>query len=392
MLNIILWIILALIVFFIIVLFHEFWHFIFARIFWVKVDEFGIWIPPKIKDIYTDKKWTVYSLNALPIWWFVKLKWENFDAGEAEWKDSLVNKPVWQQIIVVLAWIFMNLVLAFLIFAFLFNVWVKPIALNEKFETRTETKLIPSRAQAIKSWLLVQKINFLPLEWTPASNAWIKDLDVLISINWKTFSKVEDVKKFIGESKEVLNMKISREWKEISLSVAPKDWKIWTYILPDYIDPNFTYKYWFFESIKEWAIETKNQFFLWYEILWWLWKKIFAPTNDKERTEAVENLWWPIAIWDLFVKMVENNVGYAFILIIWALISINLWFFNLIPFPALDWWRAFLLIINKIWTFLFWKKFVWWKMENLVHIVWFSCLIILSLLIAFKDVLKIVHN
>ncbi|MDD3120181.1 MAG: site-2 protease family protein [Candidatus Gracilibacteria bacterium] len=392
MLNIILGIILALIVFFIIVLFHEFGHFIFARIFGVKVDEFGIGIPPKIKDIYTDKKGTVYTLNALPIGGFVKLKGENFDAGEAEGKDSLVNKPVWQQIIVVLAGIFMNLVLAFLIFAFLFNVGVKPIALNEKFETRTETKLIPSRAQAIKSGLLVQKINFLPLEGTPASNAGIKDLDVLISINGKTFSKVEDVKKFIGESKEVLNMKISREGKEISLSVAPKDGKIGTYILPDYIDPNFTYKYGFFESIKEGAIETKNQFFLGYEILGWLGKKIFAPTNDKERTEAVENLGGPIAIGDLFVKMVENNVGYAFILIIGALISINLGFFNLIPFPALDGGRAFLLIINKIGTFLFGKKFVGGKMENLVHIVGFSCLIILSLLIAFKDVLKIVHN
>lgn len=73
----ILWIITAIIIFWIIVLIHEWWHFASARFFWVKVEEFWLWIPPRAKKLFTDKKWTLYSLNWLPIWGFVRLAWEN---------------------------------------------------------------------------------------------------------------------------------------------------------------------------------------------------------------------------------------------------------------------------------------------------------------------------
>ncbi len=76
---IVIWIIVAIIVFSIIILIHEYGHFKASRIFWVKVEEFWLWIPPKAKEIFTDKKWTKYTLNWLPLWWFVKLKWENLN-------------------------------------------------------------------------------------------------------------------------------------------------------------------------------------------------------------------------------------------------------------------------------------------------------------------------
>ncbi len=67
-------ILLALLVFFIVVFLHEMGHFLVARWSGVKVLEFGIGIPPRLKRIFRDKKGTDWTLNWLPIGGFVRLK------------------------------------------------------------------------------------------------------------------------------------------------------------------------------------------------------------------------------------------------------------------------------------------------------------------------------
>jgi len=60
-------ILLALFVFFIVVFIHEMGHFLVSRWSGVKVLEFGIGIPPRLKKIFRDKKGTEWTLNWLPI-------------------------------------------------------------------------------------------------------------------------------------------------------------------------------------------------------------------------------------------------------------------------------------------------------------------------------------
>jgi regulator of sigma E protease len=67
-------ILLALFVFFVVVFLHELGHFMVARWSGVKVLEFGIGIPPRLKKIFRDKKGTEWTLNWLPIGGFVRLK------------------------------------------------------------------------------------------------------------------------------------------------------------------------------------------------------------------------------------------------------------------------------------------------------------------------------
>ena len=74
--TILLGIILALLIFSLIVFFHELGHFSMAKKFGVRVDEFGIGIPPRAKEVWKDKSGTVYTLNWLPIGGFVKMKGE----------------------------------------------------------------------------------------------------------------------------------------------------------------------------------------------------------------------------------------------------------------------------------------------------------------------------
>ena len=71
--SIFLGILLAIFVFLLIVLIHEFGHFITARLTGMKVEEFGFGIPPKVAKIYTDKHGTDFTWNLLPIGGFVRI-------------------------------------------------------------------------------------------------------------------------------------------------------------------------------------------------------------------------------------------------------------------------------------------------------------------------------
>jgi regulator of sigma E protease len=97
----------------VLVLVHEFGHFVTARLFRVRVLEFGVGFPPRAR-ILRDVGETVYTLNWLPIGGFVKLEGE--DGDEAEDPRSFAAQRTWKKLAILLAGVVMNLVLAFVIF------------------------------------------------------------------------------------------------------------------------------------------------------------------------------------------------------------------------------------------------------------------------------------
>ncbi len=450
---IIIWIIVSIILFSVIVMVHELWHFSTARFFWVKVEEFGLGIPPRAKKIFIDKKWTLYSLNWLPIWWFVKLTWEmpnsfliynknkelytneNLEKALADWIEvydsenikissndrqiileklkensasyNLMNKPAWQQSIIILAWVFMNFLLASIIFSILFFIWVKPIWVNTKIETNLELKLIPTYEQAIESWIIIKKEGLVvsPVKWSIAEKAGLKDWDVfkwiinsdwweinikdskeLIKIIWNSANK--ELTFVIIRNSEILNIKIIPssniiDWKNV--------WKIGSYIWENVeLNKNFEYKFNLIDSIKYWTLETYNQSLLTLKWLSILLKKIVNPETPKERTEAISEVSWPIWI----VDFVSNSLSawLTFLFILWAVISINLWVFNLLPIPALDWWRFIFITLNGLIKKIFWRKAINEKVESLIHVWFFIILIALSIIIAYNDINKIISQ
>ncbi len=94
----------------ILVLIHEFGHFLAAKAFGIKVLEFGIGFPPKAKTLFT-KGDTEYTLNWLPIGGFVRL------LGEEDPTDprSLAAAPRWQRLTVMGAGVMMNFALAIIL-------------------------------------------------------------------------------------------------------------------------------------------------------------------------------------------------------------------------------------------------------------------------------------
>jgi regulator of sigma E protease len=436
------WIIVAFTIFSIIVLVHEFWHFKAARLFWVKVEEFGLWIPPRIKKIWKDKKWTIYTLNYIPLWGFVKLSWElpiNINLYDKKWKlynykslkkrikqwlsiydkrnnklsqkeinevkkiiqqkespFNLNKKPAWQQIIIILAGVFMNFLFSFIIFSILFFVWVKPIWINTKIETNLNTKLIPTYSQAINSGLLIQDswVIVSPIKWSIAKQAWLKEFDVITSINWENILNTKDlINKISNNKNKEIEIKGFRQDKDNTFKlklIVGENWKIWSYIWENIkLNTNFKYKYSLLESIKYWFLETYNESLLTLKALWNLLEKVINPKDNKERQEVIKEVSWPIWL----INFISNSLsaGFIFLLILSAIISLNLWVFNLLPIPALDWGRFIFIILNSILQKIFWRN-INQNIEAIIHAIFFISLIALSLVIGYNDIIKIINN
>ena len=106
-------ILLFIIILAVLILAHEFGHFIVAKKSGIRVDEFGIGFPPKLYG----KKFgeTEYTINALPLGGFVKIFGENPDEENTNGPDrarSFVHKPKIIQAAVLVAGVFFNLLLA----------------------------------------------------------------------------------------------------------------------------------------------------------------------------------------------------------------------------------------------------------------------------------------
>ncbi|CAN5577325.1 RIP metalloprotease RseP [soil metagenome] len=108
----------------VLVVIHEFGHFIVARRAGVTVHEFGVGFPPRAAVLGRDKHGTEYTLNWLPLGGFVRLEGEEGDSDDPR---SFVRQRLRTRLTILLAGVAMNFVLAVLIFTFIAAV-ADPIA------------------------------------------------------------------------------------------------------------------------------------------------------------------------------------------------------------------------------------------------------------------------
>jgi len=111
-------VLLLLVILVVLVVVHEFGHFLAARRAGVRVHEFGIGFPPRAKVLHDDGE-TIYTLNWLPIGGFVRLEGEEGDSDDPR---AFVRQGLGRRIVILLAGVTMNFLIAFLIFTFIAGV------------------------------------------------------------------------------------------------------------------------------------------------------------------------------------------------------------------------------------------------------------------------------
>lgn len=161
-------ILLFFLVLFVLILVHEWGHFIVAKKTGMRVDEFGIGFPPKLFGV--KKGETEYSFNALPIGGFVRIFGENYEdkgqltpAEEADRKRGFTARPKWAQALVLVAGVTMNIVFAWFLFSLTFFLGV-PTAVDESVATDSAELYVAnvmenSPATALPAGAVIQEVT-----------------------------------------------------------------------------------------------------------------------------------------------------------------------------------------------------------------------------------------
>ncbi len=445
-------ILISIIMFSVIVILHEYGHYKSARLFWIHIEEFGLWIPPRAKKLWKNKHGTLFSLNWIPLWGFVRISWESELLLQYFWKtkkplshswilkkisswEDLFNKK-WEKIkvqerkllqarllsqrpgenfyekhifarsIVLLAGVVMNFLLAIVIFSSLFILWVKPVWINTYIDTSIPSKLIPSLDTAIENWLITKSDGIIlsPLAWSISEESWILPWDILLRVDEKGIESIKYLQEYIANNEEKeLTFYINRNTEcpaestslncpiieYLNIKITPnKDGKIGTYLSENLLVDQ----------------DFEYKYSLWESIKYWAYETyaqirltlswlslLLKNIFNPETPEEREQALDSVA-WPIgIVSVITQSLewGIMLLFILAWVISINLWVFNLLPIPALDGGRLLLLWIRSAIDKVFWKTALSWAVENLVHVMFFLILIALSILIAYNDIIRI---
>ena len=361
----------------VLVLVHELGHFLAARFFGVKAEEFGFGFPPRIFGAQktkagwhwvwggreltaeeTERPGTVYSLNWLPLGGFVKIKGENGE-GKNE-TDSFGHKAIWKRLIILSAGVLMNVILAFVLFSV--NLLAGAPQLLDS---------LPQGAVIHDQHLEVMQV----LPDTPAKAAGVQFGDIIVSIDGQTFAQVGDLQQFVADHANIaLTYNLLRGKDTVMKNITPK-------VLSDTgkagigieIGEIGTVSYPWYAAIANGAKST------WYSLeaivvgLYDLIRDLFIGKGVSSQVAG------PVGIATMTGQMAA--LGWNYLLQFMAMLSLNLAIINFLPIPALDGGRVVFLIVEKIR-----KKPVRQELEALLHNIFFALLMILVVAITWHDV------
>lgn len=320
----------------ILILGHEWGHFIAAKLLNIKVDEFGVGFPPKL----VSKKWgeTEYSFNLLPFGGFVKIHGEDESSKVEDSKRSFGVQPFWKKAVVMSAGVLMNFVIGWFAFS---------------------TVLM----MGIPTGVQIQSIA--PL--SPAAEAGFMVGEIITG-----FESGEEFSNFVNENKgkEIL-INDKRVTPRIEVPEGEGSLGI-SYVFNEKASPGII------ESVVVgfksalstlWAIFAALGGFLW---------GIFTGNFS-----VLQEVSGPVGV---FVVVKEaTQLGLIYLIQLLGLISLNLAVLNTIPFPALDGGRLLFTSLQK----LFGKRIFHKRLELVVNVAGFIFLISLMILVTIKDIISL---
>lgn len=198
--TILLTIIIFLLIFSVLVIIHELGHFLVARKAGIKVEEFGFGLPPRIWGV--KKGETLYSLNAIPFGGFVRLFGE--DASDPKAKKnprSFSAKPAWVRILVIVAGVVMNFLLAWFLLTIGFIVGIQPLILSSD----EGLNAIQNGTIQIQSGVTVESVQ----AGGAAEKAGMKVGDRITTLDGKKVSSIDELQVIIKNSSAIVDVERS---------------------------------------------------------------------------------------------------------------------------------------------------------------------------------------
>ncbi|HEX8917790.1 MAG TPA: M50 family metallopeptidase [Chloroflexota bacterium] len=326
----------------VLILVHELGHFTFAKIMGVRVEEFGLGFPPRMK--WWRRNGTVYSINAIPIGGFVKMLGENGDQQSA---DSFGSKAPWQRLMILLAGPGMNLMLALTIFFFVFL------------------------AGAPRGLTVVTAVN----RGSPAALAGLRIGDRIVQANGQPVTYLDQLQTVTsGNLGQRIPLRVLRGRHIVDTTLVPrvnppKNQGPMGVVLGDTVNYSYGPGHSLQLAVRQVGIMVASI-------------PLLIQSVQQHGGNGVSG---PIGIAHITTQVVhdEPQQGFGSILEFVALLSANLGVLNLLPIPALDGGRIVFVLISWIR-----RRNLDPEVEGLIHLVGMAVLLLLITLVSYHDLLQ----
>jgi len=381
-------ILLAIIGLSVVVFFHELGHFILAKIFKIRVEEFGFGYPPRVcgfvrssgkkfrfkfflgkNEPLEAKTRTIYSLNWIPFGGFNKLKGELGGKSNDD-PDSFFVQVWWKKALVAAGGILMNILLAFFIFTFCYFV-----GLPQDIEQVNGGKILDQ--VGIQIGMVVPN--------SPADQAGLKIGDVILGLDGQEFKQVKEIQDYIEiKINQPLEIKVKRQKEIINSTVNVvsgqqifDDMKESRGVIGIALSQTAIVAYPWHKSI---VLGVKTTISLTGRLFHGLW---LILKNLVVHQKMIGQLLGPVGITTMAGDMAR--VGFIYLLQFIGLLSVAIGVFQVIPFPALDGSRIVFSIIEGVR-----RKPISSKVELISINIGFYVLLLLLLFITIKEIFNLI--
>lgn len=338
----------ALLIFELIIVIHEFGHFIAAKKNGVRVNEFAIGMGPAI--FKKQKGETLYALRIFPIGGYCAMEGEDTESTD---NKAFCNKSPLRKIVIVVAGIVMNLLLGF---TFL----IVNTCLSDGITSTTVAKFY---------------------ENATSNQTGLAEGDKIVSVNgMRIFSAIDLSYTMQNDADGVFDMEVKRNGERVKLTGV-------SFVTDDSVHIDFMVK-----GVKLNPITVIDNAF--HETISYS-RLIYISLFDLVRGKySLKDLSGPVGIVDQMNEVIDSQTSAETgidwkgltqnMLAMGGFISINIGLFNLLPLPALDGGRLMFLIVELIR-----RKPVNPKYEGLVHFVGLVLLMLLMVVVTVSDITKI---
>lgn len=343
-------IIIAVVLFGLIILIHEFGHFFTAKMSKVRVNEFALGMGPQLFKF--KKGETVYSLRLFPIGGFCQMEGEDEQSND---EGSFSNKSVYKRMLIVAAGAIMNILLGFVIMVII-------LCQQEYYPSNTVYKFTDNAV---------------------SSNYGLQVGDKILSINGYKIMTDKDLSFALSMDKDhIVDMEVSRNNEKVYLEnvkFGTKQLEDGTQVLAldFYVEPiQRTFVSLITQSYKNTVSMVRIVFASLRGLIigQFGFNELAGPIGAASAIGQAASAGLEVN----FVQAINN------ILTMMVVITVNLGIFNLLPLPALDGGRLVFLIIEAIR-----RKPIDQKYEGWVHAAGFAILLIFMAIVTVSDILRL---
>jgi regulator of sigma E protease len=301
----------------ILIVVHEFGHFIAARKMGIKVERFSIGFGPRL---FSRKgKETEFTLCAIPFGGFVKLTGESAEECKGG-TDEFMTKPVWRRFVVLFSGVCLNYLLGIICLWLVFMAGYPRLLAN---------------VGTVK-------------EGYGAQQSGIQAGDIITGIDGKKLRFFDELQEGVYKKAggDTVKLAVQRAGKEYAFDVRVKEEEV-TDIFSQKVkigligispaEASINVRHGFFESMP---LAVRKSL----EVTGLIYKALWRVVTGKMSFRT--SMTGPLGIFDITAKAVKVGVGA--VINVMAVLSISLAVFNMLPLPALDGGYIFLLLIEKI--------------------------------------------